>query len=324
MSNTKKEHTYVKLDDIYDIDAFQGRLAIASHATNTGITHKTNPVASGDNPVKADSVSYSVISGNNLVKEVCVSYPYASGDIAKAVYKEMWSKKVCVSYSGNNLAKADGEEMFGEKPSKKYKPMNFETYANIRYNYFHDFWDDLVVDTGFINIKGMFVNGAFVNGDTVAIIFEPDHKINQVLTKVMNHARENMDKIISNYNPHNNGKDGTINVIETQKTPRYHIKFGKKNNNCIFLGSKTKNFENTNITNSAQLRKMYYSNITDCRLIIKPKILKFNKHVLITMNITRSEFKYSNACVQSEIDKKTNRIAIINDTSSNSSNIIDI
>ena len=266
MSNTKKEHTYVKLDDIYDIDAFQGRLAIASHTTNTDITHKTNPVA-----------------------------------------------------SGNNLAKADGEEMFGEKPSKKYKPMYYETCANIRYNYFHDFWDDLVVDTGFINIKGMFVNG-----DKVTIIFEPDHKINQVLTKVMNYARENMDKIISNYDPHNNGKDGTINVIETQKTPRYHIKFGKKYNNCIFLGSKTKNFENTNITNSAQLRTMYYSNITDCRLIIKPTILKFNKHVLITMNITRSEFKYSNACVQSEIDKKTNRLAIINDTSSNSSNIIDI
>jgi hypothetical protein len=177
----------------------------------------------------------------------------------------------------------------------------------IKYNYFHDLWEDLMIDTGFINIKGLYTSEKFAQ-QKVTIKFDPDHKINKLLTDLLTFINDTyINKMAC---------DTSI----LQKTPAYYIHF-KTHSNCVFLGSKSKNFENVNITSMSQLRQMYYSNITDCRLIIKPRILKIQEQIIVTMRIMRSEFKYSNAHVQSEITKKTNKMVIINDNVDNSNNI---
>jgi hypothetical protein len=203
------------------------------------------------------------------------------------------------------------------KIPKKINSHRNTDYMNIKYNYFHDLWDDFVLDTGFINMKGLFVSN-----DKATIIFDPDHKVSKILTQVLNYVKDNLDNIISHYNLKiKNDDENCTLLIKKQNKPTYYIKFGKKYTNCIFLGSKAKNFENINITEAAQLPKMYYSNITDCRLILKPCISISEDNIWISMNITKSEFKYSSAYVKSELDKNSNKMTIMNNNNHNSCTI---
>lgn len=177
----------------------------------------------------------------------------------------------------------------------------------IKYNYFHDFWDELIIDTGFMSIESLHC----LDPTKVKIRVSVDHKINKILTQVIDYVKSNLDDPKNKYLPINQS------ILNYQFCPRFYLKFCDQNlpdkSKCIFLGSKTKNFENTNIIDGNHLKKMYYSNTTECRLVIKPTIVCIQKNRCITMKIIKSEFKYRNSCVKSEFDKKINNTEIISD-----------
>jgi hypothetical protein len=192
--------------------------------------------------------------------------------------------------------------------------LNDKMKAHIKYNYFHDFWDNLVIDTGFISIKSAYA----CDSHRLVIRFDEEHKINKILTQVITYVKDNLDNLNGKYLPVNQS------FMMCQNNPRFYVKPRIGQSNCVFLGSKTKNFKNIKIVCVDELKKMCYSNITECRFIIKPTIVNMpnpKKNMCMSMIIVKSEFKYNNSCVKSEFDKRTNNVEIISDNVNLSYNI---
>lgn len=180
--------------------------------------------------------------------------------------------------------------------------------VKILYNYFNDFWEELCIDTWFNKIDKL--NGKY---DTTTITFTDDTKLMIKLTEVLKVVKELIDES-ELYIPTNNNNS----MLGKQNKPKFTVckqnNNGRLTNKHIFLGSKSKNYENTELKTLEELKNLYFDRITSVRMFIKPKlfvrksyVVKINginrSDVVISFNPFYTEYKYTKSGFKSPLNE---------------------
>lgn len=201
--------------------------------------------------------------------------------------------------------------------------------VTILYNYFNDFWEELCIDTWFTKIDTLNVNF-----NKAHLIFTDETKLMQKFKEILAVVKTKLDAD-GLYIPTTHDES----MLGKQKNPKFvackNNDVGKLSNTQIFLGSKTKDYENTTLTTLEGLKELYFNRITSARMFVKPelfvrkhcpkkKINGINKQdILISFNPFYIEYKYTKSGFKSPLNEgnQLTQTELVNDAVDLSYNI---
>lgn len=213
------------------------------------------------------------------------------------------------NYSGT-YAKLKDLDICEEKIKLKYQNDKVKIY----YNYFNDYWDELCIDTWFLKLKHLqrkmnsWGHGEFSynDPDQVLAIFDDDCKFMVEMKKLLEVVKKKIGSI--------NGLLPATHkqcVMKLQETPKIKVVNGKRiQGKQIFLGSKTKNYENTELKSSKDIFTKYFADITSCRMFIKPNVFimptytgSSDKSTCMLFKPFYTEYKYTKSSFKSPLNE---------------------
>jgi hypothetical protein len=186
----------------------------------------------------------------------------------------------------------------------------------VEYNYFNDVWAELFIETDFEPVK--WLGATKFSPGKVTIGFDKDNKLIKELQKLLIilklYVKNNVDK--PNWGP----KD---HMIESQNYPKLFVckthdheaidnimssyLFG----DVVFLGSKSKDYENINLYKYSDLMEHYIKDLTSVKLVVNPSLFAFKNtgkkinNISFRSSIVRSEYKYTKSHYKSPLEESS-------------------